>query len=54
MWCGDAHSGSGHFPGRNMVGKGSITSHCYHGLWFKFSREMRALCGLPLEKKRGA
>lgn len=27
-WSGVAHSGSDHFPNRNMVGKGSITSHC--------------------------
>lgn len=28
MWGGVAHSGSGHSPNRNMVRKGSITSHC--------------------------
>lgn len=50
-----AHSSSGHFsPSRDAVRKGVDNIASERGLWFKFSREMRALRGLPLEKEREA
>lgn len=39
---------------RDMVRKGVDNAASERGLWFKFSREMRALRGLRLEKEREA
>lgn len=41
-------------PSRDAVRKGVDNIASERGLWFKFSREMRALRGLPPEKEREA
>lgn len=41
-------------PSRDAVWKGVDNIASERGLWFKFSREMRALRGLPPEKEREA
>lgn len=54
MWCGHAHSSSGHFPSRNMVGKGvdNITVNMASGL--NLAGKWGRCVGSCLKRKRGA